>query len=79
MDKYNEVYRLVTTGVTIEKACKIAKISRNNFYKKITLAQKESLMYAKASTLRYGAPGSKMTPTLMELSTLDIYDDEEIF
>jgi hypothetical protein len=79
MDKYNKVFDLVKTGITIEKACKLANVSRGYFYKNITDAQREDLMYMKASTLKYGAPGSKMTKELMEFATLDIYDDEEIF
>jgi hypothetical protein len=79
MNKYNKVCDLVRTGITIEKACKLANVSRNHFYKNITDAERKALMDIKASTLKYGAPGSKMTTTLMELATLDIYDDEEIF
>ena len=79
MDKYNKVFDLVRTGITIEKACKLANVSRRYFYKNITDTQRRDLMYMKASTLKYGAPGSKMTKELMEFSTLDIYDDEEIF
>lgn len=56
-DIYNNVLKMVKNGITIEKACISAKISRSGFYKKINKAQREELRFYKSSTLIYGTPG----------------------